>query len=142
MIDCNLKENWENKKCKTYHHVTTCRRARKIEKEGLLTGYRKNVPISKKHTNYVFSDLLEAGYFASDMKWKLQQSVCIIDIKLNEDDTTQDVNTRAVVGKWFYTEEDIKPTQIIKIRETDEKFWQEHMERMKKSTSKIIKIII
>lgn len=142
MINCSLKKNWKNKKCKTYYHVTTCRRANNIKEKGLLTGHRKNVPISKKHTNYVFSDLLDAGYFASEMKWKLKQPVCIIDTKINKDDVKQDVNTRAIVGKWFYTEKDINPSQIIKVRETDDKFWKEHGKRMDKELGKTKKMII
>ena len=142
MINCGLKKNWKNNKCKTYHHVTTCRRARSIKENGLQIGFRKNVPISKKHTNYVFSDLLEAGYFASEMKWKLKQPVCIVDTKINKDDVKQDVNTRAIVGKWFYTEKDIKSSQIIKVREADDKFWKEHRRRMNKEVGKTKEIII
>ena len=119
-----------------YYHVTAKRRLSNIKKHGLLTTHRKNVPISKPRTIYLFKDKLEAGYFASEMDWKREEPVAILTVKVNPAHVKQDMNTRAIVGSWFYTIKDIKPSQIIKIENFDKKFIHEHRRRMARQIGK------
>lgn len=116
---------------KKVYHVTTSRRAARIEREGINKQFRKNVRISKKNMIYVFGDLLNAGTFASEMNWKLQKPVSIIEAKVEKSKLKPDTNpffhaNALMIG------ENIKPNQITKIIPVDNKFWKQHMRRMNK----------
>lgn len=125
-----------------FYHVALKRHLNSISKYGLLVRHRKNVRISISHTNYVFASKLEAGYFASEMQWKLEESVIILTIRLNKKDVFQDMNTRAMIGSWFYTYKNIKPEQIVKIEEFDDKFIKAHKKRMDKAVGKTQEMVV
>lgn len=115
---------------KIFYHVTTKRKSKRIQQEGLVFKHKHNVPISKDVV-YVMDSLLEAGIFASKMEWEMKEPVIILHLKLNEDKIKQDMNTGAY-SNWKEYHGNIPPSAITKIENFNTKFKQEHKKRMEK----------
>ena len=119
---------------KTYYHVTLERNLKPILKKGLLLEHKKNVKISKK-VNYVMDNLLDAGYFASKMKWEMEEQPLILQLNLNKNKIFDDKNTGAY-STWKEYHADIKPKQIKKVIHVTPEFWKGHLKRMDKKYEK------
>jgi len=119
-----------------YYHVTLSNNINNIRRKGLLLSNKRNVPLSKKNVIYIMGSLLEAGSFASRMEWETEEPVSIIKLtKLDNTKITPDLNIGAFVGKggWFEYHDNIKPSQIGRIRPYNKKFIIEHAKRMNKT---------
>jgi hypothetical protein len=119
---------------KTYYHVTLQKNLKPILKKGLLLEHKKNVKLSKK-VNYVMDNLLDAGYFASKMKWEMEEQPIILQLNLTKAKIFDDKNTGAY-STWKEYHADIKPKQIKKVIHVTPEFWKEHMKRMDKKYEK------
>ena len=126
-----VRGHTRSQKSRIFYHVTLARKVPSIQKKGLLASSKKNVRISKRGYNYVFSDLFEAGSFASQMEWNSEEPVVILKIKLNPSKVEEDTNTGAF-GGWYQTKEDIQPSQILQVIPFDDNFIKEHKKRMDK----------
>ena len=114
---------------KIMYHITESSKVPSIRKHGLLLKHKKNVPLSKP-VNYVFGDLMHAGFFASEMSWQRETDISIIWVKVDPSKLRKDWNTGATVGVWFEYHSDIKPSQIIKVEKWDDKAKKRHQKLM------------
>jgi hypothetical protein len=113
-----------------FFHVTPQRGVKRILQKGILSSHKHNVPLSKQVV-YVMNNKLDAGIFASKMRWEMETPVSVISLNINKRTIRQDKNTGAY-GSWKEYHGDISPKAIIKVESADEKFWKEHQKRMSK----------
>jgi hypothetical protein len=101
------------------YHVSFKSRSKKILKEGITTGHKRNwntpfgVKLGKVDRIYLFKNYTSAVSWAGKMEYDMERDIVILKVKIFNT-IEQDTNTGAVIGDWYRTSNTIKPKDIIK----------------------------